>query len=86
MIKVRLSGRKVLELDNMVKTSFWSADGTPISSDQFIKNLFGEIPSCFRRRANCGKFGATLTRAGNSLRNSVSVDTHALNWRTSGAL
>ncbi len=47
MIKVRLSGRKVLELDNMVKTSFWSADGTPISSDQFIKNLFGEIPSLF---------------------------------------
>jgi type I restriction enzyme R subunit len=31
----------------MVKTSFWSADGTPISSDQFIKNLFGEIPSLF---------------------------------------
>lgn len=47
MIKVRLSGRKVLELDNMVKTSFWSADGKPISSDQFIKNLFGEIPSLF---------------------------------------
>jgi len=47
MIKVRLSGRKVLELDSMVKTSFWSADGTPISSDQFITNLFGEIPSLF---------------------------------------
>ena len=47
MIKIRLSGRKVLELDSMVKTSFWSADGTPISSDQFITNLFGEIPSLF---------------------------------------
>ena len=31
----------------MVRTTFWSADGKPISSEQFIKNLFGDIPTFF---------------------------------------
>lgn len=48
MIKVHLSNRKVLELDSMVKTSFWSADGHPISVDEFVKRLFGEIPELFK--------------------------------------
>jgi type I restriction enzyme R subunit len=48
MIKVKLSDNKVRELDSMVKTSFWSPDGKPISSEQFIKSLFGDIPSLFK--------------------------------------
>ena len=48
MIKVRLSNRSVLQLDSMVRTSFWSADGTPISAEQFIQNLFGELPAFFQ--------------------------------------
>jgi type I restriction enzyme R subunit len=31
----------------MVRTSFYSPDGAPISAEQFIKNLFGDIPSFF---------------------------------------
>jgi len=31
-----------------VQTSFWSADGTPISAEQFIKLLYGELPQLFR--------------------------------------
>ena len=48
MIKVKLSDHKVREFDSMVKTSFWSPDGTPISAEQFIKNLFGELPTLFK--------------------------------------
>lgn len=45
MTRIKLSDNKVRELDSMVKTSFWSPDGKPISSEEFIRNLFGDIPS-----------------------------------------
>lgn len=48
MIKVTLSKNKVLEFDSMVKTSFWSPSGTPISASVFIQQLFGDLPSLFK--------------------------------------
>lgn len=47
MIKVRLSDNKAREIDSMVKTSFWSPTGKPISSQEFIEQLFGDLPSFF---------------------------------------
>ncbi len=47
IIRVQLAEHKFLELDSMVRTSFYSPDGAPISAEQFIKNLFGDIPSFF---------------------------------------
>tara|TARA_R110002033_G_scaffold155169_3_gene191454 strand:+ start:4176 stop:6554 length:2379 start_codon:yes stop_codon:yes gene_type:complete len=47
MIKVKLSDNKVREIDSMVKTSFWSPTGKPISSQEFIEQLFGDLPSFF---------------------------------------
>src|SRR5690625_8040970 len=32
----------------MVSTSFWSADGRPISAEEFLNNLFGELPKLFK--------------------------------------
>ena len=32
----------------MISTSFWSADGTPISAEEFMNNLFGTLPDFFR--------------------------------------
>jgi type I restriction enzyme R subunit len=32
----------------MVSTSFWSADGKPISAEEFLNNLFGELPNLFK--------------------------------------
>lgn len=48
MIKVHLAAGKVLEFDSMVKTSFWSPSGTPISSEEFIHQLFGDLPAFFK--------------------------------------
>ncbi|MCH7535363.1 MAG: DEAD/DEAH box helicase family protein [Bacteroidetes bacterium] len=48
MIKVRLSDNKVRELDSMIRTSFWSPDGTPISGEEFLKELFGSLPEFFK--------------------------------------
>lgn len=47
MVKIKLSDNKFRELDSMVKTTFWSPSGKPISSEQFIKNLYGDLPSLF---------------------------------------
>ncbi len=48
MIKVKLSEGNERELDSMVKTSFWSPSGTPISAQEFIKQLFGDLPTFFQ--------------------------------------
>ena len=46
--KVRLARGKEREIRHMVSTSFWSADGKPISEEEFLSNLFGELPKLFR--------------------------------------
>ena len=48
MIKVKLSDGKVRELDSMVQTSFWSTEGKPISSEEFLQSMFGSLPEFFR--------------------------------------
>ena len=48
MTRITLSDGKVRELDSMVKTSFWNPDGIPISAEQFIQRLFGDLPSFFK--------------------------------------
>jgi type I restriction enzyme R subunit len=32
----------------MISTSFWSPDGKPISAEEFLSNLFGELPKLFK--------------------------------------
>ncbi|MEQ9307283.1 MAG: type I restriction-modification enzyme R subunit C-terminal domain-containing protein, partial [Marinoscillum sp.] len=51
IIKIKLADNKVREIDSMVKTTFWSPDGTPISHTEFINRLFGDIPSLFNDEA-----------------------------------
>jgi len=48
MIKVKLSDGKVRELDSMVQTSFWSTEGKPISSEEFLHSMFGSLPEFFK--------------------------------------
>ena len=47
-IKVKLRNGKELEIQHMTQTSFWSADGKPISAQEFLENLFGELPNFFK--------------------------------------
>ena len=48
LVKVTLGKDKVLEIDSMVKTSFWSPTGAPISAKEFIQQLFGDLPGFFQ--------------------------------------
>jgi type I restriction enzyme R subunit len=47
-LKIKLSDGKEREIQHMISTLFWSADGKPISAEQFIHNLFGELPEFFK--------------------------------------
>lgn len=47
-IKIKLRDGKEREIQHMMSTSFWSADGKPISSEEFLSNLFGELPNLFK--------------------------------------
>jgi type I restriction enzyme R subunit len=47
-IKVKLCDGKEREIQHMVATSFWNADGKPISAEEFLNNLYGSLPSFFK--------------------------------------
>ena len=47
-IEVKLSRGKALAIDSMIHTTFWSADGTMISAEEFVQQLFGDLPSLFQ--------------------------------------
>lgn len=47
-VKIKLRDGKEREIQHMTSTSFWSADGKPISAEEFLNNLFGELPNFFK--------------------------------------
>jgi len=47
-IKIKLGDGKEREIQHMMSTSFWSADGKPVSAEEFLENLFGELPKFFK--------------------------------------
>ena len=54
-IKIKLRDGKEREIQHMVQTSFWGADGKPISSEEFLKNLFGKLPEFFKNEEELKK-------------------------------
>ncbi len=46
--KIKLGKGKDRLIQHMISTSFWSADGKPISSEEFLNDLFGELPRLFK--------------------------------------
>lgn len=47
-VKIKLRDGKEREIQSMISTSFWSAEGRPISAEEFLNNLFGELPNLFK--------------------------------------
>lgn len=47
-IKIKLADGKVRSIQSMTATTFWSADGKPMSAAQFLENLFGTLPEFFK--------------------------------------
>jgi type I restriction enzyme, R subunit len=47
-IKIKLRDGKERSIQNMMATSYYSADGTMMSSAQFLESLFGALPEFFK--------------------------------------
>jgi len=62
-IKIKLRNGKEREIQSMISTSFWSADGRPITAEEFLNNLFGELPKLFKDEEELRKLWSNpLTR------------------------
>ena len=46
-IKVKLADGKERKIQHMTATTFWSADGRPMSAAQFLEVLYGALPEFF---------------------------------------
>lgn len=47
-IKIKLRDGREREIQHIISTSYWSADGKPISAEEFMHNMFGELPEFFK--------------------------------------
>jgi len=47
-LKIKLRDGKEREIQHMISTSFWGADGKPISVEEFLQSLFGALPEFFK--------------------------------------
>lgn len=47
-IKVKLADGKARSIQSMMATTFWSADGRPMSAAQFLEVLYGALPEFFK--------------------------------------
>ena len=47
-IEVKLADGKARAIQHMVVTTFWHPDGTPMSAQQFLEELFGKLPEFFK--------------------------------------
>ncbi len=47
-LKIKLRDGKEREIQHMIATSFWSTDGKPVSSEEFLKNLYDALPGFFK--------------------------------------
>lgn len=55
---VKLKDGKERKIQHMISTSFWGADGTPISVEEFMNNLYGALPSYFKTEDELRKIWA----------------------------
>jgi type I restriction enzyme R subunit len=62
-LKIKLRDGKEREIQHMIATSFWNADGKPISAEMFLQNLFGKLPDFFKSEDELRKiWSSPITR------------------------
>lgn len=60
-LKIKLRDGKEREIKHMISTSFWSADGKPISIQEFMDNMFGAMPEFFKSEEDLRKIWSNPT-------------------------
>ena len=57
------SDGKEREIQHMISTLFWSADGKPISAEEFLHSMFGALPEFFKSEEELRKiWSSPVTR------------------------
>jgi type I restriction enzyme R subunit len=46
--QIKLADGKDRQIQHMIATSFWSPDGKPVSAQEFVERLFGDLPDLFK--------------------------------------
>ncbi|MDO8490338.1 MAG: DEAD/DEAH box helicase family protein [bacterium] len=60
-LKIKLRDGKEREIQHMISTAFWSADGKPISAEEFLNNMFGALPEFFKSEDELRKIWSNPT-------------------------
>lgn len=60
-IKIKLRDGKEREIQHMISTSFWGADGKPVSVQEFMNGLFGAMPEFFKNEDELRKIWSNPT-------------------------
>lgn len=60
-LKIKLRDGKEREIKHMISTSFWSADGKPISVKEFMNNMFDTMPEFFKSEDELRKIWSNPT-------------------------
>ena len=64
-LKIKLRDGKEREIQHMISTSFWGADGKPLSSEEFIIKIYGVLPDLFKNEEELRKIWSNpITRKG----------------------
>ena len=50
-VKIKLADGKARRIQHMTCTTFWHPDGTPMSAQQFMELLYGQLPEFFKDEA-----------------------------------
>jgi len=63
-IRIELAEGKVREFNFTMTTTFWGPNGEQLTVDQFLKNLFGELPAFYKNEADLRRIWSDpLTRS-----------------------
>ncbi len=60
-LRIKLRDGKEREIQHMIATSFWGADGTPVSVQEFMDNMFGVMPEFFKSEGELRKIWSNPT-------------------------
>lgn len=60
-LKIKLRDGKEREIQHMISTSFWGANGRPVSVQEFMDNMFGAMPEFFKTEEELRKIWSDPT-------------------------
>ena len=72
--KIKLGKGKEIEITHSVESSFFNADGQPITVQEFLENLYGSIPEFFKSEAELIRIWSCLLYTSDAADERSSVD------------